>query len=43
LNGLECTVFRVQGKAQRRAMVIPLPSLVVATPPCARKTVQSGT
>ncbi|MFA7242375.1 MAG: hypothetical protein WC091_19860, partial [Sulfuricellaceae bacterium] len=25
-------------EAQRRGMVIPFPSLVVATPPCARKT-----
>jgi hypothetical protein len=40
LDGTECVVFGVQGKAQRRGMVIPFQG--VATLPCATKTMQSG-
>ncbi|SCX37261.1 hypothetical protein SAMN05720354_1017 [Nitrosospira sp. Nsp1] len=38
VDGVKCTVFEVQGKAQRRGMVIPFQG--VATQPCATKIVQ---
>jgi len=40
LGGVERTVFGVQGKAQRRGMVVPFQGVV--SPPCAAKTVQSA-
>jgi len=36
LDGVKCAVFGVQGKAQRRGMVVPFQE--VATQPCAAKT-----
>ena len=40
LDGVECAVMEVQGKAQLCCMAIPFQG--VATPPCAARTVQSA-